>query len=183
MIDRQRLHDDAYRWEIVECLMQAHGTAIMQYCLTRLGEGLADDVTQEVFVAAWKMLPRYQPEAELKAWLYGIARNKCLQAYRNRARRQTIVRMFEEEIRKRAHAAGEPSPADCKSQTPRLVWLCDSLAKLRDIDRILLTLWYWKELQVAEIAEIMGKSEGAVRKRLYRAQQRLKELMHEPPRT
>jgi RNA polymerase sigma factor (sigma-70 family) len=48
---------------------------------------------------------------------------------------------------------------------------------------MLLNLRYWKERQVAEIAEIMGKSEGAVRKQLYRAQQRLKELMHEPPRT
>jgi hypothetical protein len=46
-------------------------------------------------------------------------------------------------------------------------------------DRILLTLWYWKELPVAEIAEIMGKTEAAIRKRLTRAQQRLKELMHE----
>jgi len=57
--------------------------------------------------------------------------------------------------------------------------LHDSLTKLSREDRILVTLWYWKELPVAEIAVIMGKTEAAIRKRLSRAQQRLKELMHE----
>ena len=59
------------------------------------------------------------------------------------------------------------------------VRLHDSLTKLSGEDRILLTLWYWKELPVAEIADILGKSVAAVRKRLTRAQQRLKELMYE----
>lgn len=183
MIDRQQLHDDAYRWEVVERLIQENGAAIIQYCLTRLGEGLAEEVTQEVFVTAWATLPRYRPEKPLEAWLYGIARNKCLRAYHNRARRQVIAQTFAEEIRERAHAKGQPSPGDCESQTPLRVRLSDSLAKLQDTDRILLTLRYWKELPVVEIAEIIGKSEGAVRKQLYRAQQRLKELMHETPGT
>lgn len=45
MIDRQRLYDDAYRWEVVECLLQDNGAAIMQYYLTWLDEGLEEEVT------------------------------------------------------------------------------------------------------------------------------------------
>jgi uncharacterized protein YndB with AHSA1/START domain len=48
----------------------------------------------------------------------------------------------------------------------------ESLEKLRTEDRILLTLWYWKELPLTEIADIMGKSVAAVRKQISRAQQR-----------
>ena len=41
MIDRHRVHEDAYRWEVVETLMRDHGDAIMRFCVARLGEGLA----------------------------------------------------------------------------------------------------------------------------------------------
>jgi DNA-directed RNA polymerase specialized sigma24 family protein len=41
-------------------------------------------------------------------------------------------------------------------------------------------MWYWRELPISDIADIMGKSVAAVRKRLLRAQQRLKEFMDAP---
>jgi DNA-directed RNA polymerase specialized sigma24 family protein len=43
-----------------------------------------------------------------------------------------------------------------------------------------LTLWYWRELPISDIADIMGKSLAAVRKQLLRAQQRLKDLIDAP---
>jgi RNA polymerase sigma-70 factor (ECF subfamily) len=180
MIDRSRLREEGYRWEVVASLMQDHGEAIMQYCLTWLGQGLAEEVTQDVFVAAWQGLPAYRPDATLRTWLFGIARHKCQQAYRNRARRQTIARTFVGEIEHRAHREAPDTPDDQLAQAAERVRLHDSLARLPSEDRILLTLWYWKELPVREIAEIMGKTEAALRKRLTRAQRRLKELMHEP---
>jgi RNA polymerase sigma-70 factor (ECF subfamily) len=51
--------------------------------------------------------------------------------------------------------------------------LQESLAQLQDVDRMLLVLRYWKELPIADIANIMGKTESAVRKQLERARQRL----------
>jgi RNA polymerase sigma-70 factor (ECF subfamily) len=179
IIDQQRVLDEAYRWEIVEALMRDHGEAIMRFCVARLGEGLAEEVVQEVFVAAWEGLPRYRPTESLQAWLFGIARNKCQQVYRNRARRQSIDERDLELIRDRAHASGPTLPEDNMAQATMRGRLHDSLSKLPSEDRILLTLWYWKELPVVEIAEIMGRTEAAIRKRLTRAQQRLKELMHE----
>jgi RNA polymerase sigma-70 factor (ECF subfamily) len=183
VLDRQRLTDAAYRWEVVADLMREHGDALMRYCLTWLGEGLAEEVTQEVFVSAWQQLPKYRPEATLRAWLFGIARHKCQQAYRNRARRDAIDRASLAAIREHAHAAGPTSHEEAITQAAGRVRLHDSLTKLASEDRILLTLWYWKELPVAEIADILGKSVAAVRKRLTRAQQRLKELMHETVET
>jgi RNA polymerase sigma-70 factor, ECF subfamily len=179
VLDRQRLTDAAYRWEVVADLMRDHGEAIARYCGTWLGEGLAEEATQEVFVSAWQQLPKYRPEAPLRTWLFGIARHKCQQTYRNRRRRQAIVQTFGEEIRAQAHAEDPPAPGDCETPGALRTRLHASLAKLREEDRILLTLWYWKELPVTEIADILGKSVAAVRKRLTRAQQRLKELMYE----
>ena len=179
----QRLPDPEYRWEVVSGLMQDHAKAIVQYCTTRLGEGLGEEVTQEVFVAAWQQLPRYRPEAPLSTWLFAIARNKCQQAYRNRARRQAIARLCVEEIRARTHIGGTLSPEGMVTQASQVARLAACLTQLRETDRIVLTLWYWRELPVSDIADIMGKSVAAVRKQLLRAQQRLKELMDDPPPT
>jgi len=73
-IDWQRLPEPEYRWEVVSRLMQDHAKAILQYCTARLGEGMGEEVMQEVFVAAWQQLPRYRPEAPLQMWLFAIAR-------------------------------------------------------------------------------------------------------------
>jgi RNA polymerase sigma-70 factor, ECF subfamily len=180
MIDPQRLHEEAYRWEVVAALLQDHGHEVMRYCLTWLGEGLAEEVTQEVFVTAWERLPTYRLEGSLRAWLFGIAKHKCQQTYRNRARRAAIDQDSLTAIRARVQVEGPKSPEESVAQAALAVRLHESLSKLASEDRILLTLWYWKELPAAEIAEILGKTEAAIRKRLSRAQQRLKELMHEP---
>jgi RNA polymerase sigma-70 factor, ECF subfamily len=179
----QRLPDPEYRWDVVSGLMHDHAKAIVQYCTSRLGEGLGEEVTQEVFVAAWQQLPRYRPEAPLSTWLFAIARNKCQQAYRNRARRQAIARLSVEEIRARTHIGGPASPEGIVAQASQAAHLAACLTQLRETDRIVLTLWYWRELPVSDIADIMGKSIAAVRKQLLRAQQHLKELMHDPPPT
>lgn len=182
-IDWQRRLEPEYRWEVVSDLMQDHAKDVLQYCTTRLGEGLGEEVTQEVFVAAWQQLPRYRPEAPLATWLFAIARNKCQQAYRNRARRQTIAQLCVEEIRERTHLGGPPSPEGAITQASQVARLAVCLTQLRETDRIVLTLWYWREIPVSDIADITGKSVAAVRKQLTRAQQRLKELMDDAPPT
>jgi RNA polymerase sigma factor (sigma-70 family) len=103
-LDRQRIPDEAYRWEVLDALMREHAHAIAHYCTAWLGEGLAAEVTQEGFVTAWETLPAYRPDAPLRRWLFGIARNKCQQGFRNRARRQTIARTFLADIRRQVHA-------------------------------------------------------------------------------
>jgi RNA polymerase sigma-70 factor (ECF subfamily) len=176
----QRLPDPEYRWEVVSGLMQDYAETILQYCTTRLGEGMGEEVMQEVFVAAWQQLPRYRPEAPLQTWLFAIARHKCQQAYRNRARRQAIARLCVEEIRARSHSQSPPSPDAVVTQASQAARLATCLSQLREIDRIILTLWYWRELPISDIADIMGKSVAAVRKQLLRAQQRLKDLIDAP---
>src|SRR5437762_6672169 len=176
----QQIQDATYRWEVISGLMQDYAAAILQYCTTRLGEGMGEEVTQEVFVAAWQQLPTYRPKAPLQMWLFAIARRKCQQAYRNRARRQAIARLCVEEIRARTHSEGPPSPEGMVTQASQAARLAACLTQLRETDRILLTMWYWKELPISDIADILGKSVAAIRKQLLRAQQRLKEFIDAP---
>lgn len=180
-MQRSPPHEEEGNEAVLQTLIRKYGAAIVQYCRTRLGEGLAEEVAQEVFVAAWHKLAMAPPRQDaLVEWLFGIARNKCRQAYRNRSRRYAIEHAFTAEIRDRAHAQGPVAPGEMEAAAEVCVRLHTCLGHLRAQDRIILILWYWKALPIREIATIMGKSEAAVRKQLTRAQQRLKELMHAP---
>jgi len=195
VVNRQSLRDDDdYRQEVVEALMRDHGDAIMKFCYARLGEVLAQDVTQEVFFTAWQRLPKDQPEVperpelSLQKWLFGIARHKCQQAFRNGARRRAIAWTFRERIRECTHTEGLPNPEHVAVQAEHIAMqaaLCaklhDAMAKLDPTDCILLTLRYWKELPVSEIADLMQKADKTIQRWLSRAQQRLKDLMDDTP--
>jgi RNA polymerase sigma-70 factor (ECF subfamily) len=180
-IDESRLHEEVYRWEVVERLIQDHGAELTRYCTTWLGEGLAEEVTQDVFVTAWENLPKYQPVAPLNTWLFGIARKKSQQAFRNRARRREIDRAFMADIRQRVHADAPVSPEHIMRSAAQSSRLHECLTELSENYRMVLILYYWKDVSVADIADVLGKSEPAIRKLLERAKRQLREKMrHEP---
>jgi RNA polymerase sigma-70 factor (ECF subfamily) len=176
-LDPQRVHDETYRWEVVAGLMREHADAIAHYCTSWLGDGIAAEVTQDVFVTAWETLPSFRPDAPLRRWLFGIARHKCQQAFRNRARRRAIAHTFLDDIRRHVHTEPDHTPEHTMADEAQRTALQESLAQLQDVDRMLLVLRYWKELPMADIADIMGKTESAVRKQLERARQRLRQTM------
>ena len=176
-IDQTRLRDDAYRHEVLTTLVQNYQDRIFRYCVTRLGEVHGEEVAQEVFLTAWENLPKFRQEAAVETWLVGIAKYKCIQAFRNRTRRQAMAHTFAEDIRHQAHSEGPQEPEHMALAQTQGTRLAHSLAQLRDDERILLNLRYTKGLPVAEIVELVGKSEAAVRKRLLRALHRLREMM------
>ncbi len=178
-IDAQRPMDDAYRDEVLIALVRDYHVSIMRYCVTRLGEEMGEEVAQEVFVTAWETLPKFRRDAALSTWLFGIAKNKCAQAFRNRSRRQAMAQAFMVDIRHHAHAEEPETPEHVMVARAQLARFAASLATLRDDERILLNLHYTKGLSIAEIVEIVGKSEAAIRKRLLRALQRLRKIMDE----
>jgi RNA polymerase sigma-70 factor (ECF subfamily) len=178
-IDAKRLMDGAYRDEVLSALVRDYQAGIVRYCVTRLGEDIGEEVAQEVFITAWDTLLKFRQDAALTTWLFGIAKNKCAQAFRNRSRRQAMAQAFLVDIRHHAHAEEPETPEHVMVERVQLARFATGLAALRDDERIMLNLRYTKGLSVAEIVEIVGKSEAAVRKQLLRALQRLRKIMDE----
>ena len=182
VIDQQRLQDDSYRNEMLTMLLQEYQDGIWRYCVTRLGDIVGEEIAQDVFVTAWETLPKFRQQAALSTWLFGIARHKCAQALRNRTRRKAILEACMADIRSGVHATAPETPEQLMAEQWQRQWLADSLAQLRDSEHMLVTLYYLKGLSILEIADIAGTSEAAVRKRLLRALQRLREMGDGPPR-
>lgn len=154
----------------LEVLMQRYQGAILRYCHCQLLDpDAAQEAAQDVFVAAFEGLPRLREHSAIKAWLYGIATNKCLEIRRNSTRRDTLRRDYQALIGHYAHCAPPSPPEDlCSRESQRrLVW--QALQRLRVYERELVILRYLEELLYDEIAAILKVSRKTVERHLPRA--------------
>lgn len=128
---------------------------------------LAEDLTQIVFLKAWKSLPSFLPEkGTFQAYLYAIARNLVID-YQRRKKELSLDNV--DEPASDSDPDGEIVQAERKNAVNKL------LATLDDDDKQLVVWRYFEELSFAEIAQIVGEKEGAIRVRLHRIIKKLKE--------
>ena len=155
---------------IFAVVFQHYKDEIYRYCVTRLGKSTGEEMAQEVFVTAWKNRSRLQREDRIRGWLYGIAKNKCKQSLRNRNRRKQIAQEFAKDIQQNIHIQMEES-------NEMLTLVLDNFIKLKENERILITLRYIQGLTISDISSTTGKSEASVRKQLFRALKHLREMV------
>jgi RNA polymerase sigma-70 factor (ECF subfamily) len=130
-----------------------------------------DDVVQEVFLAVLRNLDRFRGQCRFSTWLTTIALNKCRSHRRGRLLRLRTWRRLAATMRDRSR--GDPRAADMEAheQVRRAV------ARLPAKYRETIVLRYFEQLDIAEVAEILRVSRGAVEVRLSRARHRLKEVL------
>src|SRR5712692_10009381 len=73
----------------LEILVKHYQGGILRFCSCYLlDQDAAQEVAQDIFIAAFEGLPHLREHTSIKAWLYGIANNKCREMRRNRTRRE-----------------------------------------------------------------------------------------------
>lgn len=134
----------------------------------------AEDLLQQVFLRALDALPQYKADrSPFVAWLMGIARNASTDAHRRR--RVTVTWDFVPEILR-------TGPADVETEVlrrERQARLSVLFTALPARKRELLVLRFVAALTVREIAALLGKSEAATKKELFRTLKMLKEQYHD----
>jgi RNA polymerase sigma-70 factor (ECF subfamily) len=157
-------------------LVQGYQQVMVGFCRNMLSDdALAEETAQDVFLDAYKAMPRFRQQASLRTWLFAIARKKCLQVRRNRDRRGRIRQDKQEIIAQSVHR--DPPAITGEDQEAMLHLVKQSLGQLPDAERELLTMRYDTGLSVADIAQIRGLSMATVRRRLARALEALREVV------
>ena len=155
-------------------LVVSYRDRMMRLVLSVVGpEGAndAEDIVQEAFLKAHGRLESFRGRSRFGTWLYRIAYNQALDHRRSAARRG---RRDRESV---ADPSGPPRVDDGAGQ--RLVdverdrEVRAALARVPQPYRTALHSFYWLELPVAEIAELLGVAPGTVKSYLYRGRARL----------
>jgi RNA polymerase sigma-70 factor (ECF subfamily) len=143
----------------------------------------AEDVTQEVFVKAWKALGHFREQASFYTWIYRIAINRTVNFRKKRNRRKTVqFEEFDPDI-KQAESYKEFSSKGSVLRKMNLgefqKKMNEALLTLSDKHRAVVILHDVQGMPHSEIAGIMGCSEGTVRSRLFYARKKLQEELAE----
>lgn len=160
-------------------LMRRHNPSLYGFVRRYVGDSdAATDVVQETFVAAWKALARFDDRRAFPVWLRAIALNKC----RDRARRLAVRRLIlgeKDEQSPEAQAQPDPAPGgeDSIVSAQRRAVVQKAIDRLPIKLKEPLLLTYFDELTHQEAASLLGVTVKTIETRVYRARQRLAELL------
>lgn len=162
--DQQALADAFTAW----------GTMVHAFCASRAGHDAADDLTQQVFVAAWRGRHTFDAErGVVPGWLIGIARNLSNRSFR-RNREIPTADAPSEDATLVADAASAPDGPDAVAD--RLL-LGAALQRLAQDQRRTLELGYLEGLTQQEVADRLGLPLGTVKSHQRRGLQRLRQAL------
>lgn len=163
--------------EAVSRLYRRHVESIYRYIHLRVGrQDLAEDLTGDVFVRALEALRTYQYRGvPFSAWLYRIAHDRVVDYYRREARREEDVMVEEPQDAER----GPASTLEAGLARERLG---KALRRLTPDQQMVISLKFGEDMTNVQVAELMDKTEGAVKSLQHRALASLKRLMDEEHR-
>jgi len=128
----------------------------------------ADDVTQAVFVSAWRSRHTYRPEqGTLSGWLIAITRRRVADRFAASAREQRIV----QKVTRFTELDPSDSPADAVADR---VLIADEVALLDQPQRRIIELAFFEDLTHAQIAGVTGLPLGTVKSHIRRSLSRLR---------
>ncbi|MBI4429983.1 MAG: sigma-70 family RNA polymerase sigma factor [Ignavibacteriales bacterium] len=150
--------------------------------LTLGGRDIVEDLTQEVFIRAYRSLSRFAFDASFYSWLYRITVNLCIDEIRRRKLKRTFsLDFFSEE---RAAASEKPSkkiqtPSDALLENEKRDVVAKALQRLKPSHRSVLILREYEDLTYEEIAQTLRISLQAVKSRIFRAREEMRTLLKE----
>jgi RNA polymerase sigma factor (sigma-70 family) len=125
----------------------------------------AQDAVQDVWLRVLRGIHRLRDGSRLRAWLFGIAHHVVMDRLRSLYASRTVDGIDLTNI------ADDESPPDIEDD---VAILHHELTQLPVIEREILTLFYLRELSLAEVAEVLAIPAGTVKSRLFRARRLLR---------
>jgi RNA polymerase sigma-70 factor (ECF subfamily) len=141
-------------------LYEAYFDKIYRYVVIKIGDRTeAEDMTQQIFLKALKSLSSYKwKNVPFSAWLYRIAHNQVVDHFRKSSRQQSCE--LTEAITPDDPDENPQHQTELKADIEHLV---KATRHLTSAQREVIALRFSSDLPVAEVARLMGKSEGAVK--------------------
>jgi RNA polymerase sigma-70 factor, ECF subfamily len=145
-----------------EALVRRYQGDVWRLCFQLLrNEHLADDVTQDAFVRAFRFMRRYRAESKFSTWLFSIARNCAMDELRRSARRARLASRVESEMQ--PHGRSEQTQVEVRELLAHLPLALREPVVLIDMFG----------MSYREVGIVMRLPEGTVKSRVHRAREQL----------
>lgn len=147
-------------------------TITLRYVKTRED---AEEVSQDVFVKAYRSLADFKGNSKFSTWLYTITTTTCITFLRKK--KLEVHSLDNEKVFEAADTMDSGMSANQVEQKSKVNMVNEAIRMLSPDDAQVITLFYKGEQTLEEIAQILGKEPNAVKVQLHRARGRLKEKM------
>jgi len=164
-------------------LAQAHETRLFRQAVALCrDETVAEDLTAETLIEAWRSLTRFDSTCRFSTWLYAILVHRHLKHLRRTARCPVSLAQFPAAEARRHQEAQQifpdprQSPADIAAGQDRAEVMRQAIARLPYKQQRVLLLRFFEDASLLEIASALGCSVGTVKSRLHHALERLSRM-------
>jgi RNA polymerase sigma-70 factor (ECF subfamily) len=152
--------------EALGILLRRYASPLLTFIRRMIGDRhRSEELFQEVFLAVWTERRRYQFPRPFRAWLYGIALNRC----RNEFRRRRSYLAAPADSLPLLVAAGMGSPSETAVATETAAIVQAAVQRLPEQQRMVVVLRVWNGLPYFEIANILERTESTVRSEMFHA--------------
>ena len=183
-IDCMDVHEIKYRIDRVKGgdreafggLVEAHKNMVYTVCLRMLtSEADAEEAAQDVFVKVFRSIGSFQAKSKFSTWLYRIAYNHCISVIRKKVKMIDLV----DDIPEGEVDEGEMNGLESISAKERSRYLKMAIESLAETDAVVVTLFYYDELSLEEIAGVTGLSSSNIRIKLHRSRKKMYQVICE----
>ena len=159
-------------------LAERYAAPVYRFVCWTVNETDAEDLAQDVFVAAHQSLSSWRRRSSFRTWLYGVARNVCRRHLRDRNVRARLVDLGGDPEATLDPAPGPLQALHGEEQNAAMLAAIDQLSPEH---RVTLMLRGWEGMSYADIAEVTGVPRGTVRSRLHNARAAVAAKLGERP--
>ncbi|MDP3352361.1 MAG: sigma-70 family RNA polymerase sigma factor [Flavobacteriaceae bacterium] len=136
----------------------------------------AEEVSQDTFIKTFKSLQKFKGESKFSTWIYKITYNTCLDELKKKKKEQNVVSI--NEFTEHQVKTMENALAAIEDQERKQA-IQDCLSLLPSDDSFLLNLFYFEDLSLNDIAQVMGITSNNVKIKLHRSRKRLASIFKE----
>ncbi|MYL49973.1 sigma-70 family RNA polymerase sigma factor [Halobacillus litoralis] len=160
--------------EILVDLMESYGGMVVRIAFTYVkDQQLAEDLAQDVFIRCYQHLHTFEHRSSYKTWVYRITINHCKDHVRSWSFRNLIP--FEPMKMEKGKETTSISDQILKEEENQVLF--QKVLKLSVKLREVIIFYYYEELSVEEVAELLGVNVNTVKTRLHRARNSLKRML------
>ncbi|OPA78685.1 RNA polymerase subunit sigma-24 [Paenibacillus selenitireducens] len=155
-----------------EVIYSQYRDRIRKYLSLKANPMMADDLTQQVFLKVMENMHTFKEHASLFTWIFKIAQNTVKNEYRSLSRKKESTYDF-------TTYESQSIALDYAKNVEIRIDISSALNQLNELDQQIITLRFFVDCTLLEIAKIVGMRESAVKNRLYRALEKLRKELKE----